>query len=145
MVCFSIAGGVVEDDAPSGGAVGEDEGVDAAGISAGGGSAGEMVVSGDDGVVAAEHSDGDAGEGEGSHGGAGGVGLFVAGEDGLVSVFDGFAYECGVGRVVVSAHEGGDVAAVPCGLLIGEDAADGGGGVAGVGRDFGGSGLSESD
>ncbi len=85
-----------------------------------------MEFSGDYGVVLAEHLHCDVGEIELAHGFAGCVMRLVALENRRIAVLEGFSDEGCIGRVFVAVHEGVDVSAVPCGLLVCEDLLDGG-------------------
>lgn len=116
---------MVENDFPSGRFLFEDEGVDAGGVATAGLGAGEVEAAGDDGVVFTEHADVDIAEIEMAHGLGRAVAVLVAGEDHGEAVLDGFAHEGGLRGVVVAAHEGDDVAAIPRAGLIGEDLANG--------------------
>src|SRR3954471_20908166 len=109
--------GVVEDDLPAAAGFLEDEREDSGGVSASGCAARKAVVAGDGGEVCVERVHFEISEGELAHLLFACEGVLIAGENVCVSVLDGFADEDGRGGIVVAAHEGDHIAAVPVGDL----------------------------
>ena len=128
---------MVEDDLPAVVGVFEDEGEEAFGVAAVFFAALEAVFADDDGEVFVERVDLEVGVGEGAHGGFARVVVFVLVEQAGEAAEDLVSDEEGVGRVLVSLGEAGEVALVPGVLLRKKDLDDvellPGGGVEGVG------------
>src|SRR6266568_6921002 len=123
---------MVEDDLPAFGALAPDERKDAVILLCfaffG---ALEMKLSGDYGELglaarAGKQANGEVVERQRTHLFAVAVSHLISLTDGLKSLAQSEADEGGVGRVFVSLHEAGDVSAVPCVSLRGDDRTDGG-------------------
>src|SRR6185369_1857426 len=105
--------GVIEDDLPASAGLLEDEREDAGGIPATGCAACQVEAAGDGGEVRVELMHVEFTEGELAHLFFARKGLLITGEDVCVSVLDGFADEGGGRGILVSVHEGNDIASIP--------------------------------
>ena len=112
-------GGVVDDDLPSVVGVLEDERKEAVGIAAILLVAVKVIPPDDHGEVLVERVDLEVGVGEGAHGAPVGIVMLVLIDKAGESAKDLMSDKEGVGRVLVAAGEGGEVALVP-GVLLGD-------------------------